>query len=235
MRGDMSKVIVERPRWGSRIRTERPQLRSPEEAPRCESMGGRSRRRTKQLNENLAPLWRFIRSRVGRPWDEVYSEIRARLSPSNAVQMHVLQHVRQMVEEHVVLVDGRPHGSAAWGGRYRPITGSRRWPALYVCPLTGRLAAPPIPRDPPKKTNPDLRPLDDGCEARRIDGVWYRFRFAPLPPARADRARLRDRLLGVALDASDLLPRLYRAYGRTDRFAVEKRQLSSRAIAALPR
>jgi hypothetical protein len=48
---------------------------------------------TKGLNENLAPLRRFLVSRVGRSWDTVYSEIRTRLSPRNTIDMHVWQHL----------------------------------------------------------------------------------------------------------------------------------------------
>jgi len=88
MRHDMAKVIVERPRWGGGMKfqrnAERKWQRVPlDERPRAEAIKERWRQSKvtlKQLNENLAPLRRFLRSRVGRPWDEVYSEICERIT-----------------------------------------------------------------------------------------------------------------------------------------------------------
>jgi hypothetical protein len=68
----MSKVIVERPRLkGGTPEYPRASLRDDwrarfEDAPPIESMGRGYR--TKQLNENLRPLMRFLRSNVGRRW-----------------------------------------------------------------------------------------------------------------------------------------------------------------------
>lgn len=47
----------------------------------------------KTLNENLNPLYRFLKTSVGRPWNDVYSEIRAQIDPRRANGFHVLQHV----------------------------------------------------------------------------------------------------------------------------------------------
>ena len=99
MRDDMSKVIVERPRHGWRIR-HRSRCSAWERAVRCRfgEDGVPSRMpmgfaATKGLNENLAPLRRFLVSRVGQSWDAVYSEIRTRLAPRNTIDMHVWQHL----------------------------------------------------------------------------------------------------------------------------------------------
>ncbi len=51
------------------------------------------RNNLKMFSENLNPLWRFLRSRAGRPWNDVYAEIRAQIHPNAAVQQHVLQHI----------------------------------------------------------------------------------------------------------------------------------------------
>jgi hypothetical protein len=111
----------------------------PEESPRIEAMSrGRG---TKRLNENLAPLLRFLRRSVGRPWNAVHSEICAQISANSAVQKHVLDHVRQMVETNAVLIAGQPYEPIALGtrrDRYLPIC-SRRMRAFYVCPHTGLL------------------------------------------------------------------------------------------------
>ncbi|MCA9709581.1 MAG: hypothetical protein KDK70_27330, partial [Myxococcales bacterium] len=84
----MDKVLCERPRGGVR-RARRSRYRGPlEEAPRFEPT---SRRRggSKWLGEHLGPLRRWLRAQAGRPWDAVYAELRANISPANAVQMHI--------------------------------------------------------------------------------------------------------------------------------------------------
>jgi hypothetical protein len=97
----------------------------------------------KVLNENLAPLRRFLQQRVGRSWDAVRSEICAVIAPRSAVQKHVLDHVAEMVEQNVVMIDGRPHLAAAWGSRrdQRLPVGRHRFYAFYVCPMTRTLRA----------------------------------------------------------------------------------------------
>src|SRR5260370_32905789 len=133
MREDMFELIIERPRGGGN-RPRRPGRppRDRDDAPRFES-SSRHRGGTKWLNENLAPLVRFLRRRVGRPWNDVHSEMTAQLSLTSAVQKHVLDHVRQMVELHVVLVDGKPHRATVPGYGREAIEHGQ----LYVCPRTG--------------------------------------------------------------------------------------------------
>jgi hypothetical protein len=145
MRPDMFEVIIERPRGGAgrekgNRRGERTE-RAFERAPKREGMGmGRG---TKWLNENLAPLRRFLRRRTGKPWSRVSSEMSAVLSMRSAVQKHVMDHVRQYVEEDVVLVDGKPHYSHSRHGRSGPLECHPRWPRFYVCPRTGLLREAP--------------------------------------------------------------------------------------------
>jgi hypothetical protein len=155
MRADMFEVIIERPRggagWlkeGNRIDRIRRRL---DEAPIFEPMlRGWG---TKHLNENLAPLVRFLRSRRGKPWNKVYSEMCERLRPTSAVQKHVLDHVRMMVEIHPIMKDGVPHrwiASGRRGSHLVPIGDYSRH-AFYVCPKTGLFAEVPRKRKPVKK------------------------------------------------------------------------------------
>jgi hypothetical protein len=138
MRSDMFEVIVERPRvdpWRGHTKGRRQEPRRQQEGSVREPMSrGRG---SKCLNENLAPLRRFLLSRVGRPWDAVRSEICALLTPRSAVQKHVLDHVKQMVEENAVLIDGRAHHSG--GHRHGSLIQPSRWGGFYVCPRTGAL------------------------------------------------------------------------------------------------
>jgi hypothetical protein len=141
MREDMHEVLLERPRGGWRGRRGRKGRtpRDPDLWPRFESTS-RNRGGTKWLSENLAPLRRFLGSRVGRPWSEVHSEIAARLRVDSAVQKHVLDHLRHMVETHAVLIDGRPFYLDTRSGELTAIDWSRHF---YVCPVTGVLSCPP--------------------------------------------------------------------------------------------
>ena len=75
----------------------------------------RARGSSKHLNENLAPLKRFLARRVGRPWSRVYAEICEHIALRSAVQKHVLDHLHQFVKTAVVLIDGRPHEALAYG------------------------------------------------------------------------------------------------------------------------
>ena len=142
MRADMAKVLCERPRGG--LRRRRRGYQGPiEDAPNFESTR-RRRDGTKHLNEHLGPLRRWLLAQVGRRWDDVYSELRARISPRNAVQMHIWQHAADYVERQVVLRGQIPHHPTRV--RYRDGTtrlDARRCP-VYVCPRTGMLRATPV-------------------------------------------------------------------------------------------
>lgn len=134
MRSDMSKVLVERPRLGRSWakanqgdRFPRNLEDSPKRAPKCPD-------KTKGLNENLGPLKRYLRSQVGRKWDDVYSDISKHLRPSNPVQQHVRDHLKDFVCMHTSFENGipreKPHGYS-WCDRMVRY--------FYVCPHTGSL------------------------------------------------------------------------------------------------
>src|SRR5438093_12336260 len=111
MRADMAKVIVERPRVGSRARGKPKGLRRREQQvglenlPRCEGIRRRIKSGMKSLNEHLGPLRRYLSSQVGRPWDEVYAEISGPISANSAVQDHVRDHVFDYVTVDVLFRD----------------------------------------------------------------------------------------------------------------------------------
>ena len=102
MREDMAKVIVERPRRGGGVRFPRGAGRHQGDFERLPRRQGINRPWTyggdrKGLNENLAPLRRYLLSNVGRPWDRVFGDICERINVSSAVQLHIWQHVRDYV------------------------------------------------------------------------------------------------------------------------------------------
>lgn len=137
MRRDMNKLLCERPRWGWRLKTRRAEKYGldPDSAPKRGRMPGKVRS-TKGLNENLQPLRRFLLSKLGKPWDRVYAEIRANLKVRRAIDLHILQHLDHMVHVHVRIVDRVPQVMDYHG--WRPIRATR-WDDLYVCPRSGCL------------------------------------------------------------------------------------------------
>jgi hypothetical protein len=129
MRKDMAKVIVERPRikpWsaGKRGRVKLEDLPQKIGLRRMARLGGG----WKCLNENLAPLRRYLFKQVGRPWNKVYAEISANLRFDNAVQRHVHHHLKDfIVIKPRRYVDPRSDYKGLW---HQP---------LYVDPVTGLL------------------------------------------------------------------------------------------------
>lgn len=228
MRKDMAKVIVERPRSnrgyafprsvpveGKRLTLE--DLPSRHGIRRVWRNGTR-----KMLNENLAPLRRFLRTNVGRPWNKVYSEICQQINRDSAVQLHVWQHLMQDVclDPHVISGDVQ-----------RGFFGWRWFVRFYVDPKTGLLGENVSQRPPwrrPRPPNPDRIEIDSSREYRRLDGIWYELELATPPLDRPvydfSFRRTTDQLTPT---------QLREFYGRYV-YAVSKRQLNSREIRRLP-
>jgi hypothetical protein len=179
MREDMAKVIVERPRIGSRLRSRKKGYRKHvqqtgvEELPRREPMLGRWRGRERWLNEHLGPMRRFLRSNVGRPWNKVHQDLCEHVSFDNAVQMHVLTHVFDYVER-LVRVDGNRIIPTAGFRHDRPLPAGH----MYVCPNTGLLR---VVRKPKQRSQPKRHIIDATLQYRFRDNVWWEVRVDKLP------------------------------------------------------
>lgn len=183
MRSDMARVIVERPRipaFNSRKgrRRDWDDLPTQEGLRRAQSLRGDR----KTLNENLAPLRRYLESQVGRPWDKVYSEIAAHLRADSAVQQHVRDHLRDFVAVKARRVN---HGWRSVRGR------TLWWQPLYVDPLTGLLCRTDRLPEEKARARRERQPriakpvehisVAEDRELRLIRGLWYEVRLAPLP------------------------------------------------------
>jgi len=207
MRSDMFKVIVERPRRGrATAKAMKGVGRSPnrqadfESMPTKESMkNGRLRGyNRKELNENLSPLERFFRSRVGKPWDKVMSEISASVGPgNNPVKNHIYQHIDQMVETHAIK---REDGVWCYLNRWSrdhalyPIGKGE----LFVNSETGILTLQNKNVKRKKRSSwyskLDSFNLDDKNLFLLINGVWWHLEMKPF-----DKSEIKD---AVALDNS---------------------------------
>jgi len=227
----MAKVIVERPRYGRGLRFPRHDLRDPDAMPR--KMGIRKpwvfSGHEKGLNENLAPLFRYLERNAGRPWDAVYSEIRERINMNSAVQMHIWQHVTDYVCQSAEIVQ-TPRGK-----RFAQLDRStwRHNAPFVVNPRTGILL-----KDPDYWSRRKYRPTPkleavlrrQGRVFKEIEGIWYEL----------DLVRVSKE---IETDAFDLVAREYvvrlpkqerlRLYGDEKIYAASKRQLNTKEIRLL--
>jgi len=174
----------------------------------------------KNLSDHLAPLRGFLRSKVGYPWNEVYSELCERLKTNTMAGQHVLSHVFDYVNLHVEIIDGVPQGKP--NGRFNFSLENSYYPKYYVHPKTGILCVAHKTRPKPKLTKPkDLLVIDSYHEYRLINDIWYRVTFADLPGA----SNVHDVLLN-GLITPQIAHNKYRLYI----YAVQKLQCNKREI-----
>lgn len=244
MRADMAKVIVERPRIGSRARgaakgyRRSSQRLGVDEQPRREGMKRRAAGGTKSLNEHLGPLRRYLNSQVGRPWDKVFSEICAHIDRTSAVQDHVRDHVAQYVAEHVILIDGVPcDGAGGW--HYGEPLHQLRYRPWYVCPRTGLLRRVKVSsrkrqRTPKQPSPSQFVRVSDTLQCRLVGNAWHLVELKPLPhdPRDARRSLGTDVLLNrpVAQLTPDDLKKHYGA----EVYATSIRRLAKRELSQYP-
>jgi len=186
MRSDMHKVIVERPRllrarWENKktaLRLTKQQSAQAMDAAEDYDSGPRrasSRRHEKWLNENLAPLRRYLMRQVGRPWDKVYGEIRQTIDTRSAIGLHVLQHLEDYVATDAFLEDGVVC-EWRWRGGAVPVDG------LYVHPKTGLLRFAKRRKTPRQAPPLDTVRVSQTVQYRKIDGLWFRMEYRRAEP-----------------------------------------------------
>jgi hypothetical protein len=242
MRPDMPKILVERPRPPSRVPRGRDgrKFRDRSDAPFLPMKAGY--RDLKSLNENLRPLARYHARQVGRPWDKVYSEMRAVVDGRNPVQRHILEHLGQYVAVHTRMVDGHLIDlSTQFLGLQRV------WQSLYVDPRTGLLRRNPDElawrrtyRERQRAKDRDRaqvwREVSAILQLHRVDGCWFEVEIAPLPPpAEARWDVLRRRTVNARTSVSHRRAddqSTADVYGRPGVYAVSKRQLGARELRA---
>lgn len=262
MRDDMFEVIIERPRWGSRMGHPRRSKRMDAKVAVARDpdlmlsklgmrRGARFARVSKSLNENLAPLRRYLEAQVNRPWDKVWSDICENLSTASTVQQHVRDHIVDFVGTHSLIRDGIVF-VAPRHGALQPLAESHY--RLYVDPRSGLLrknkhykswqAKRRETRAAAEKHRATrMRELAPDMQAHRFDdNCWWEIRLAPIPtrivtfpaPKGETRQYVRQDAFTDVVKAAKLskLP-IDELYGRPGVYAVAKRQLSRKEIAAL--
>jgi hypothetical protein len=242
MRRDMYKVVVERPRKGKGLDSSAARLRDDLDGP--SRLGMRFGYGCRGLNENLAPLRRFLQRQVGRPWNKVFGEIAACIDRRNTVQQHIYQHLDDIIATQVEWRDGELINLNA---RWDALQHNLRQP-LYVDPHTGLIRPNKAYRAWAKMrrvaaarqiaaTATRRREISENHWLMAVNGQWYAVRIALLPQAEIGESGPAPKVYDVVLkrrvsrdwDAAVEKQQKY-FYGGTDRYAIDKRQLSKREI-----
>jgi hypothetical protein len=260
MREDMFEVIIERPRRGSRMGYRRRARRMDAKVDARRDPDGMAPQIglgrwslmgiSKNLNENLAPLRRYLERQVNRPWDKVWSDISENLSTASTVQQHVRDHVgdfvaiRTLMQDGIVLVTGRY-------GQPMPLRESHQ--RLYVDPRTGILRKNKHYESWSRKHREmraaaarhratRMREVSQVIQAHRLDdNCWWEVRLAPIPTRIVTHRSqggtrhylVREKFTDVVHSAKLSTLPVDELYGRDGVYAVNKRQLSRREIANL--
>lgn len=174
MRDDFDRVVIERPRHGSRrgnLKSGWSITRFDPDADYAPPSVTRGKEKSKCFNDHLSPLIRYLGKQVGRPWRKVEGQVRAGLDLSTISGRHLLDHVLRAVRTEIRMSpDGHAHDL-----RGHPIRD------LFVHPRSGLLL-----RQRPWKTDPVAASrkrvaeatfvrLDAAVTAEKLKGLWYLF------------------------------------------------------------
>lgn len=252
MREDFFKVIVERPRKGGSCYRKSTKNIDIEELPTKESMKKKYGYNQKSLNENLAPLKRFLIGAANdkRLWNDVYSEICTNININSTVQRHVRQHVDWMVEQHTFMENGKvwSHGRLNY-----PIDLESGQVEFYVHPETGILIYKQYKKNwYKKKENKPLTKVvvNDKLQLHLINGNWFEIHFEKIPEFIENHktaypimnsnwynlfdAFLQDRVCYLRTNKHKKVhfsdASLWKAYGREDVYCVKKQQCCRKMI-----
>ncbi len=193
MRSDMKKVVAERPRSGRsyaahhKYYRKKPTLIVDEEGNleaidslsvggKISLRGGKFNPEHKSFSDLIGPLRRFLHSKIGQKWDDVYSEIAEHLKGGTTLQQHIRDHVRDFVATKTLRIEGKDYQVTTYGIRELWV-----YPAFYVDPVNGNLTrSPGYGRrlyKPLARSKYLGRRVLDGTEVdygfRKVNETWY--------------------------------------------------------------
>jgi hypothetical protein len=114
----------------------------------------------------IEPLKKFLRSRCGRPWNKVHSEISEHLRLTSAVQKHVLDHLKDYVYTHAIEEENGRLYVQRFGSRHELLS----W-EFYVDNHSFLREYHPPAR---KREKPPVIDIErDGKWLAKLDGIWY--------------------------------------------------------------
>lgn len=183
----MHKVVIERPRAGRSWARSHPRPKPPfDSAPRFESIKAPHVRR-KWFSDLLGPLKRWLRSQLGRPWNDIYSEACAVIKPDSVIRIHVKTHLLEFVERHTFMHEGKVCYLDTWRDGITSIT-ERRFgrTEFFVHPEDGVLLEIPNVSKKIQQANKPKTPLTrcwlrKGVALQHIRGLWFECHFEVVP------------------------------------------------------
>lgn len=169
MRGDMHKVLIKRPRGGTRFKTHRgnkPRVGEYIDEDSYARDLRPKRVRTRSFNDLLTPLWRWLHARRNQPWNAVWSEATASVDRRTVSGRHLIQHLTQFVSLHCFVGDD--------GLVYDFERAEHPLRGFYVDPDTGLLSWQCLRVDPPESAVPTTTlGLPNGKLLICCAGLWY--------------------------------------------------------------
>jgi hypothetical protein len=182
MRDDMNKVVIERPRSGGKGGPRKTYERAskPREKrvfkgvdvdlrPKFESMRKKHvvNGYEKRFSDLLGPLEGYLFSKVGEPWNDVWSDICKVLKGNSLQAAHIKDHVKQMV-------GGIPHsGETSFRAEDWFSPGSCYGRCVYVNEA-GILCKSEGESYKPKKKVYHYYRESDTVEYHKLNGAWFR-------------------------------------------------------------
>ena len=108
-----------------------------EHAPIHESIKYRHGGGTKNFNDNLEPMIRFLNSSVGKNWNKIHSRLCSHLSKRTVAGLHVFNHLFDFVYEKTATVGGKQFYIKF--GQHQELLSTEKWPKFYINFKTGQL------------------------------------------------------------------------------------------------
>ncbi len=172
MRKDMKKVIIERPRVGGRMIKRKPKppgfkLLGDDCSPKHEQMKSGIGYDGKEQTDVLGPVRRFLTKSVGRPWNDIWSEVCEHTKDfmGDHLRRHVYYYVEHNIhEEDGKLVDDRGIPVSSWRDSF------------YVDPDGILRKTDEYRRYRHKKPEQNVFHMD-GKDFYNHEGIWYRVKF----------------------------------------------------------
>ena len=191
MRPDFHKIVAERGKCGGGMTAQHRRAnndKKQEHLPLRESMSKihKLHWNGKERSYNTGPLYRYLFSQVGRPWDDVFSEMSATNDSRSITKSRVLEPIDwwKGVEKHVNIVGKQAFYTT---GRYGRSPSELQNNQLYVDD-SGILRK--YKRKVGKKKSyyqlqeekwmETTRNLPNGNQARKINSIWFEIVLSPI-------------------------------------------------------
>lgn len=187
MRSDLNKVVTERPRRGgggpSQPKGYRKNTDLSEDAPKREKIRRKwieDWNEGKEFSDVLGPLNRWLHSKIGCNWDDIYSEISTTLKKTSKTMLHIYTHIFQFVETKVRIIDGVAYHHN-WDF---PIKSYGNYYNFYVHPETNVLCLAPKNKKKKWKNKGPQAIKIDGQFYLKIDNIWYKVETKKFEPTK---------------------------------------------------